>query len=139
MIVMTTKEIDTLVHEEVLGFCVHEWETMESVGPDVSFGEWLHTCEKCEAARTSTGHDLSPISGLVPAYSRDIAVAWSVLLHFVEIGFGVRVDQPFDNGRWRAEVYSKCRQPFSSPLFGEGDTAPQAICKVALLRAGVPV
>lgn len=136
---VTDKEINHLVHEEVLGFCVHEWDTVEDNGPDVFFGEWAHTCAKCDSKRVTSGVELSPVSGFAPPYSTDIAVAWSVLQYWVEQGFGVRVDQPFENGRWRAEVFSKGRPPYSSPVFGLADTAPEAICNAALLKAGVVV
>lgn len=130
-------EINRLVHEEVLGFCVHEWDTVENTGPDVFFGEWAHACEKCDSKRVTSGFELSPVSGFAPPYQTDISASWSVLQYYVDQGFGVRVDQPFQNGRWRAEIYSKSRAPYSSPVFGRGYTAPEAICNAALLKSGV--
>lgn len=138
MTMLTNMEIDTLVHEDVLGFCVHEWETKPG-NPSAFDGEWIHTCDKCSSERVTSGSSLPPALGFAPPYSSDIAVAWSVLQYWVEQGFGVRVDQPFENGRWRAEVFSKSRAPYSSPIFGKGATAPEAICDAALRKVGVVV
>ena len=45
-----SKEIDILVAEEVLGLCVHNWDS-EEVGEDIFYPLFQHTCEKCSEVR----------------------------------------------------------------------------------------
>lgn len=67
-------------------------------------------------------------------YSRDISAAWEVFTHF---GFQGRVD--FCSDEWYCEIMTGFNDAgYGVYSKGNGSTAPEAICKAALLAKEVP-
>jgi len=64
------------------------------------------------------------IGDLIPAYSTDISAAWEVV---EEMGDCLHLRQHGEQGEWEAWF---CGYPNSK---AHGETAPEAICKAALL------
>ena len=135
------EELDSLIHEEVMGLCAHNWVT------DKRFTEDYHyRCTKCKRKFDGAGHFLLPRK---PRYSTGISAAWGVIekTDFDAVWRIVNPDRiqyavGFATGKDNDLIcFKKCPggkevecDLYLSPVC---DTLPEAICKAALLAKGV--
>ena len=122
------RELDAWIAEKVLGKKV-AW--VES--PEAANREWL------AKGAPYTVDELHMIWAL-PGYSTEIAAAWELVEAAAKEGHTVAVDYSNVTNRWAAYV-SGSRQACQGHYvvgdggYAEATTAPEAICKAALLAA----
>ena len=133
------RELNQRIHEDVMGRCVHVWESEET---DASMEEWSHVCEKCGIERTTGGNMLHPVSGLVEPYDRDISAAWLVWDKLIADGWYPDLVTHYDHDVgslvYICELHrggEGIRDHFSV----QAKAAPLAICECALKSVGTPV
>jgi hypothetical protein len=116
------REMDALVAEHLMGWRLVKRGRRVATGPDYEGpGEILGFSGNADARRW--------IAQVCPAYSTEIAAAWSVVELFPETGRGLHLMQSMARGgRWR------CTFDMEDGVWG--DTAPHAICLAALKSVG---
>ena len=134
------REMDCLVAEQVMGWVWmrrreprHEGDTLQSVlyRPD---WKWIDWCELIPDDGKPRSMNQS-----IPAYSTDIAAAWGVVERLYNEHWIVSIGSLAENPRgWRCELCNMWPDDFErapTDIEANGDTAPLAICRAALLAA----
>lgn len=123
------RELDALVAEKVMGWCVTPDEFKYDPDNDVEVS--YATSEPPEDLPEGYPEGLRAITGTIrchrlPDFSTDISAAWEVVGKLREMGGGPDIRWDDADRRWWCEV---------DKVWGwaTGETAPEAICKVALL------
>jgi hypothetical protein len=117
------KEMDTLIAEKVMGLCAHDWKLTPN---DDDYDSVCRVCQKCHLE----------FWGLRPpaygchygSYSTNIAAAWEVVEKMKEKGKLYLIVS--DDTGYKAEILLNDPVPMA---IAQCDTAPLAICRVALL------
>ena len=115
------EELDSLIHEEVMGLCAHNWVT------DKRFTEDYHyRCTKCKRKFDGAGHFLLPRK---PRYSTGISAAWGVVAKMENNGYGHK-HLRYSQHRGYGWIFM---QPGCGIFEAMGESIPEAICKCALI------
>lgn len=106
------RELDAKVAVEVMGW----------VKPDPAYHEWIRLGEKAPGATTDD----------IPRYSADIRLAWLVVEKVVADGMTVILNRLDGNDHWTFCI-GEGDAVNGEIAEAEGETAPQAICRAAIL------
>ncbi len=115
-------DLDLAVAEHVFGLGASQMVQMPIPCPDGMSG--------CCVFHTAPHF---PNGARLPAYSTDIAAAWTVILHLAAADWGIQLCGPFDSGGWNCD-FRRCDEEGNVIRRDAGGaSAAEAICRAALL------
>ena len=129
------KELDALIAEKVMGMVW--WNRGDGyyalLSPDDTAVPYYWTQEKPEVVTDDI------LTEPLPLYSSEIAAAWEVVERLYDEHWIVGIGSLAENPRgWRCELCNMWPDDFErapTDIEANGDTAPLAICRAALLAA----
>lgn len=117
---MTDQELDALVAEKVMGFCIH------IPGFTVNITNLQRICKRCD--KMIDIKEFAAQHGRCN-FSTDIAAAWEVVEKMQDRGIAIY----FEDGVWEVDVDE------NFTVSARDDSAQKAICLAALKAVGVEV
>lgn len=123
------RELDALV-ENMLGIeNIQKWCTEDSGELEQCLFDWDNDCRNCvHLEEHGTNEGCEHYQTIILPYSTDISAAWEVVAKFKGYCYLFQYNNWID-GKWEAKLLWRGARGIT----GEGDTAPEAICKAALL------
>jgi len=122
------RELDALVAEKVMGWCITAWNDGEPWGNREVFPPF----EPINGIPADCDCISHSEAGEPPHYSTDIAAAWEVIEKAFRSGFGLTYLEYLEPPQWHCNSGLPCDEFGCDELCATANTAPLAICRATL-------